>query len=362
MLKKKRTIFIIIIILFAVLFLLWLCLRPGKKASPAIPLAPAISQKDTTHVNGPPPAKITAPEPVAKSRPKGIPKAVPDTSMRPETTAMAAPPKPPEDSSVVRLTAGTCDNDTAAPWVYTDPAGGLHRKAIRVKLFGTKTCIIRWKTDSTAEWNVYKGEEIPIATTTTLFLTAFDSCGNQMEQRGEYYEIQPEETVKYCPDDMEHIKIGETSFCMDRYEWPDKKGVVPKSYVSVYQAMDTCAGAGKRLCTSDEWTMACTGPYGWKYPYGPSYELYACVTNDTTVRKSGAKSECRGYFDVFDMSGNLAEWTSTRSSRNRQFYNVMGGFWESGKQSGCFDARYSYFPQNRHNPVGFRCCKDAEQR
>ena len=224
MLKKKRTIFIIIIILFAVLFLLWLCLRPRKKASPAIPLAPAISQKDTTHVNKPPPAKITAPGPVAKSRPKGIPKPVPDTSMRQETTAMAAPPKPPEDSSVVRLTAGTCDNDTAAPWVYTDPAGGLHRKAIRVKLFGTKTCIIRWKTDSTAEWNVYKGEEIPIATTTTLFLTAFDSCGNQMEQRGEYYEIQPEETVKYCPGDMEHIKIGETSFCMDQYEWPDKKG------------------------------------------------------------------------------------------------------------------------------------------
>jgi hypothetical protein len=37
---------------------------------------------------------------------------------------------------------------------------------------------------------------------------------------------------------------------------------------------------------------------------------------------------------------------------------VMGGFWQSGPRSGCFDIRYSYFPQNRHNPVGFRCCKD----
>jgi formylglycine-generating enzyme required for sulfatase activity len=58
------------------------------------------------------------------------------------------------------------------------------------------------------------------------------------------------------------------------------------------------------------------------------------------------------------MAGNLAEWTSTRSSKNDRFYNVMGGFWESGPQSTCFDKRYSYFPQNRHNPVGFRCCSE----
>ncbi|HAJ79773.1 MAG TPA: hypothetical protein DCO75_08365, partial [Fibrobacteres bacterium] len=76
----------------------------------------------------------------------------------------------------------------------------------------------------------------------------------------------------------------------------------------------------------------------------------------------GKKPECRGYFGVFDMSGNLAEWTGTKSGKNSRFYNVMGGFWESGPQSGCFDARYSYFPQNRHNPVGFRCCSNARPR
>jgi Uncharacterized conserved protein len=366
MLKKKRTFLLIVIIVCAILFFLWLFLRPEKKASPAIPLAPAVSQKDTAHVYKTPLAQVVVPKSTGKGRHKqiteGITTSKPDTSVRPETSTVTATPPEPENTSIVRLTGGICDNDTVTPWVYTDPAGGLHRKAISVKLFATKTCTIRWKTDSTAEWNVYKGEEIPVAATTTLFLTAFDSCGNRMQERGEYYEIQPEETVKYCPEGMEHIKIGETSFCMDRYEWPDTKGVVPKSYVSLYQAMDTCAGVGKRLCTADEWTIACTGPYGWKYPYGSSYELYACVTNDTTARKSGSKTECRGYFDVYDMSGNLAEWTSTRSSKNRQFYNVMGGFWESGKQSGCFDVRYSYFPQNRHNPVGFRCCLDAKQR
>jgi formylglycine-generating enzyme required for sulfatase activity len=58
------------------------------------------------------------------------------------------------------------------------------------------------------------------------------------------------------------------------------------------------------------------------------------------------------------MSGNLAEWTSTQAKRNSRYYNVMGGYWESGPASGCYATRYGYYPQNRHNPVGFRCCKD----
>jgi hypothetical protein len=299
MLKKKRTLLLIIAIVFCVVFLfLWFGPRPGKKALPAVPLAPSAVQKDTSHANQVPPAQVMMPESINKSRyrlkRKTAARIAPDTTAHPDTLAKAVPPGPREDNAVVRMTAGPCDNDTVTPWVYTDPAGGLHRKALLIKLFATKTCVIRWKTDSTAEWNIYKGEEVPVKTTTTLFLTAFDSCGNRMQQRGEYYEIQPEETVKYCPEDMEHVKIGTTSFCIDRYEWPNKKGVAPKSYVSVYQAMDTCAGVGKRLCTADEWTVACTGPYGYKYPYGSSYELYACVTNDTTVRKSGGKSECRG--------------------------------------------------------------------
>ena len=271
---------------------------------------------------------------------------------------------PPEEAetNTENTTEDACAGDSIAPWVYTDPAGGLHYETISVKLFSTKPCSIEWKTDSVGQWKSYAGEDIRIEKTTSLLLRASDSCGNRMEQREERYELRARDTVRYCPDDMEHVAVGRTSFCIDRYEWPNRKGGIPRTYVSVYQAMDTCASAGKRLCTSDEWTIACTGPYGWKYPYGAKFEIHACVTSDTASRPrpSGEKPECRGYFGVFDMSGNCAEWTSTRSNINAHFFNVMGGFWESGPQSGCFDVRYSYYPQNRHNPVGFRCCKDAQ--
>ncbi|MBD3239659.1 MAG: SUMF1/EgtB/PvdO family nonheme iron enzyme [Chitinivibrionales bacterium] len=252
-----------------------------------------------------------------------------------------------------------CASDTVAPWVYPDPSGGLHRKAITVVLVGDEPCEIEWRTDTTAAWREYGGEPIAIERTTTLHYRAVDTCGNAMEAQDELYEIKPGEHTNRCPADMELVAIGETAFCVDRYEWPNRKGAYPAAFVSIYQAMDSCMTADKRLCTSDEWKLACSGPYGWRYPYGDRFELRACVTQDTAAARAGSRPECRGYFEVFDMSGNLLEWTSTRSKANNRFYDVMGGFWDSGSQSSCFDSRYSYFPQNRHNPVGFRCCADA---
>jgi hypothetical protein len=285
-----------------------------------------------------------------------------DTSAIEDTTAEATfdtTAESAEAAARASLSAG-CAGDTAAPWAYPDPSGGLHRKEISVVFASTKPCTIEWKTDSASPWVVYKGESIPVTKSTTLYFQAHDTCGRIMQPRQEAYEIRPQETERHCPEGMEYIDIGTNKFCIDKYEWPDKKGVAPRSFVSIYQAMDSCVSAGKHLCTSDEWTLACTGPYGWHYPYGAAYEPHACVTQDTCARPSGKKVECRGYFDVYDMAGNLAEWTNTKSSRNPQFYNVKGGFWESGPRSGCFDVRYSYYPQNRHNPVGFRCCKEPQ--
>jgi hypothetical protein len=265
-------------------------------------------------------------------------------------------------NSLAAARARSCAGDTEPPWVYPDPSGGLHRHAVSVVLVGTKPCFIEWKADSAGPFAPYNGDTIRVATTTTLYFKAHDSCNNVMDERQEYYEIAPEETAKYCPVDMEYVKAGQTRFCIDHYEWPNRLKALPLSFVSLYNAVDSCVSAGKRLCTSDEWTLACTGPYGWKYAYGNAYEPHACVSHDTTARPSGSKPECRGYFEVFDMAGNLAEWTNTRSDKNAQFYNVRGGFWESGPHTGCFDTKYSYYPQNRHNPVGFRCCKDAAQK
>ena len=265
----------------------------------------------------------------------------------PETTA-AAHGEPTPD----------CTRDTAAPWVFSDPAGGLYYGPVSLYFHENKLCTIYWRFEPDTNWYQWTADSFYIDAAATLTYRAVDRCGRVMAQRSESYDIKPPAGALACPKGMVPVENGTVRFCIDVYEWPDRKGAKPASYVSVYQAMDSCSNAGKRLCTSDEWSLACAGPQKTAYPYGSEYERRACVTHDTITRPAGLKPECRSYYGAFDMSGNLAEWTSTPSSRDARFYNVMGGFWESGPLSGCFDTRYSYFPQNRHNPVGFRCCGD----
>jgi hypothetical protein len=275
----------------------------------------------------------------------------PDTvQIPPDTAKKEAPPV------IVR-----CQNDTLAPYVYPDPSGGLHYGELRVRFKTSKPCTVEWKFGGEKIWHVYSGDSIVIARNVILYFKARDTCGNSMDIRSERYEIATPLKKKYCAQDMEYITVGASSFCIDKYEWPNKFGRRPRSNVSIYQAADSCFTVEKRLCTTDEWSLACGGIYNWKYPYGDVYEPEACVTKDTAPFPSGSRVECRGYFNVYDMSGNLAEWTDTRSKTNSYFYNVMGGFWQSGPQSSCFEPRYSYYPQNKHNPVGFRCCKEVNK-
>jgi hypothetical protein len=260
-------------------------------------------------------------------------------------------------SGAVKGDTGDCAGDTLDPWVYPDPSGGLHRGRLAVILRANKPCDISWRFETDTAWRPWNGIPISVERTVSFTFKAMDKCGRGMAERREYYEIADAQVPGLCPEGMELVSIGATRFCIDRYEWPNRKGALPVSYVSLAQAQDSCTAVGKRLCSSEEWSLACSGPYSYSYPYGREYERYACVTHDTTARPSGSRPECRAFFGMFDMSGNLLEWTSTPSRQNRQFNDVMGGFWQSGPRSGCFDSRYSYFPQNRHNPVGFRCCK-----
>lgn len=267
-----------------------------------------------------------------------------------DTAAVAAIPVIPPK--------GGCAQDTPAVWAYPEPSGGLHHGPVTLRFRSNKPCAIVWQLSTDTAWHEYHDEAITLDTSVAVLWNAVDSCGNEMPTREELYEIERAKKTTECPTDMELVKIGTMRFCIDRYEWPNRKGAPATSYVSLYQAGDSCFAKQKRLCSSEEWSLACGGPYSWNYPYGQNYEINACVTSDTAPQPSGMKSECRAYFGIFDMSGNLAEWTSTPAKENRQFNNVMGGFWESGPRSGCQETRYSYFPQNRHNPVGFRCCKD----
>src|SRR5690606_16387166 len=122
--------------------------------------------------------------------------------------------------------------------------------------------------------------------------------------------------------------------CIDIFEFPNRPCELPFVWAGATQAHAVCKRLGKRLCTQQEWSLACAGdPAGgepWAYAYGNELDLEICNTNKpaaqhnggacdaTTVQRawdtcatntepSGAFPRCRSRFGVFDQHGNVAE-------------------------------------------------------
>ncbi len=160
-----------------------------------------------------------------------------------------------------------------------------------------------------------------------------------------------------CPDDMQTVESKK--FCIDTYEYPNKKGEIPVSNVTYTQAREICQKQGKRLCTPQEWESACRNEKGKNsYPYGKNYIKERCNTlgnpvMENKVSKSGFFYDCHGDAGVFDMSGNVAEWTESQGGEPY----VYGGSWQSGENESTCGSKFQLQGGGKYFYVGFRCCK-----
>jgi hypothetical protein len=140
-------------------------------------------------------------------------------------------------------------------------------------------------------------------------------------------------------------------------------GVRPWRLVSLTEAEAACAAAGKRLCSEAEWELACSTLNDTLYPYGDAYEAQTCNGRDydpdqDAVLPTGEADQCFADWpadDVFDMSGNLKEWTGTEVDTNA--YRVRGGSYDNVKQGLTCEFDFIAFDQDVELPnLGFRCC------
>lgn len=156
-----------------------------------------------------------------------------------------------------------------------------------------------------------------------------------------------------CPPDM--VNIGQR-FCIDRYEYPNKRGFMPVAGVTWLEAAALCRKQGKRLCSSDEWQRACAGSAERAYPYGDRFDREKCVSGRKHTRgasTSGTHPECVSPEGVYDMSGNLWEWTG----RNAPEASLAGGGWMTGGGNSRCDSRaWTGLPGSTNFTYGFRCC------
>ena len=166
-----------------------------------------------------------------------------------------------------------------------------------------------------------------------------------------------------------------------------KKGRMPQAYISQREAAAACANAGKRLCTDSEWLLACKGKKPTTWPYGKEHEPGRCNDrgvssfnmifgdgkpvpqsaytyenlNDDRLNRAkgtcapaGRFTKCRNSYRVYDMVGNLHEWTGAPGGTFR------GGYYLDvhNHGDGCDYVTTAHSPKYHDYSTGFRCCAD----
>ena len=148
-----------------------------------------------------------------------------------------------------------------------------------------------------------------------------------------------------------------------------KADALPWNNVDYATAVTACEAAGLTLCSAAQWGRACAGNSNQSYPYGNVYDANRCngqdydtnamsAGNQDTPVPAGALAQCRrnlGNGNVYDLSGNLWEWTSeslangaARALRGGSYGNISGGLT-------CQFSNATPVASFRDN-IGFRCC------
>ncbi|MGV3624248.1 MAG: protein kinase domain-containing protein [Archangium sp.] len=156
-------------------------------------------------------------------------------------------------------------------------------------------------------------------------------------------------------DEKALSSVDVPAFCIDAFEYPNKRGASPTASIGFADAKRLCDAQGKRLCSEAEWEKSCKGPGGAKWPYGASFDADSCNTEDDigdarSLAPAGRFAKCRSGYGVADMSGNVAEWTADRI--------IKGGSFASGDYAVRCSARKNGASFAKSTEVGFRCCAD----
>jgi formylglycine-generating enzyme len=171
-------------------------------------------------------------------------------------------------------------------------------------------------------------------------------------------------------------------FCIDRFEYPNRRGAYPWIMVDWNEARGICGREGKRLCSEAEWTFACEGNDALPYPYGYERDADACVIDRTwrvydaealfsrgTDRAraeldhlwqgeaSGSRPHRRSPFGVYDMTGNVDEWTTSIVPGERPSI-LKGGYW-GPVRTRCRPSTRAHGKDFMFYQQGLRCCSDV---
>ena len=196
-----------------------------------------------------------------------------------------------------------------------------------------------------------------------------------------YIDVYEVTNLQYKKFNNETKRRSPTHFRNRTY--PEGKADHPVTYVTWEDANAYCQWAGKRLPTDQEWEKAARGTDGRIFPWGNEFDAKKANTplrwqmigsfGDTTP--VGAFKEGVSPYGVFDMSGNVWEWTASwykaypnnkvaSESYGERYKTLKGGSWfdcsfyNCGISAPVFNRAF-FSKRTKNDSFGFRCAKDA---
>lgn len=184
------------------------------------------------------------------------------------------------------------------------------------------------------------------------------------------YEVTNREYKKF----IDSVQFSELPGHWEEGTFPEGKGDLPVTNVTWREALTYALWAGKRLPTEAQWEKAARGTEGRLFPWGEEYKKgWANVGVDgaKALASGGSYPKDVSPYNVYDMAGNVMEWTSSWyqpypgntyqfKKFGKEFKVLRGNGFQKGGHYFLEAYRYTFYrteakPDEYFENVGFRC-------